>query len=597
MEEGSSRQLAVLLHADVVGSTALVQLNETLAHERIRDVFRRFSEIISSHGGTAHEIRGDALVAEFSRASDAVGASLAFQVANTAHNEELPDDIRPVVRVGIAMGEVVIADNTVTGAGIVLAQRLEQVADPGGVVVQGAVSETVPTRLPFFFTSLGERMLKGFDQPIRAFAVGLESGEGVEEKQIEAERLAPADSGLPSIAVLPLVNMSGDPGEDYFCDGLSEDITTELSRFRDLNVISRTSCFAYRGKMVDARDVGRELGAQHILEGSVRRAGGKIRVNAQLVDTVNGHHVWAERYDRDMEDVFAVQDEITQVVVATLVGRVEDAMRERARSKTTDSLAAYDYVLRADENMEATSEVAIVEARRLYLKALALDPDYARAHAGVSYTYHTDWGFFFGSGSSVEAQDMALEYARNAVKLDDSDSRSHFILSTILTYRGDYDQARAHQKKCVALNPNDADVLARMGYSLPILGKATEATELGEKAVTLNPFHPSWYLDFLGTSYYSARQYERAISVIETAGSVRTESRGYLAAAYAQIGQTGKARNETRNFIESCSPDPWWTKTPDSVVPVNKDTTGFLTYMNQQADSEHMLDGLRRAGF
>jgi adenylate cyclase len=241
-----ARKLAVILHADVVGSTALVQENEVLAHQRIQHSFRQLSQVVADYGGVAHEIRGDALVAEFSRASDSVCAALAFQLANSIYNEELEDGIRPEIRIGISLGEVVIADSTLTGSGVVLAQRLEQLADPGGVVVQGTVSETVPVRLPFEFESLGEQNLKGFDQPVRAFSVRTKPGELVPDPELESAAQPEASNlqessepSRPSIAVLPFDNMSGDSDQDYFSDGITEDIITEISRFRDLFVIAR----------------------------------------------------------------------------------------------------------------------------------------------------------------------------------------------------------------------------------------------------------------------------------------------------------------------------------------------------------------------
>ncbi|MCP4332310.1 MAG: adenylate/guanylate cyclase domain-containing protein [Gammaproteobacteria bacterium] len=248
-----SRKLAVLLHADIVGSTSLVQENETLAHERIQDTFRRFSETIASHGGIAHEIRGDALVAEFTRASDAVSAAVDFQLANATHIEELLDEIRPIVRIGIAMGEVVIADNTVTGEGIVLAQRLEQLAKPGSVCIQGAAYETVPKRLPFVYENLGSHNLKGFEEPINACAVRHESDTTVVvTKALSSGATVDANlSDKPSIAVLPFANMSGDTEQEYFSEGITEDIIIELSRFRDLYIIARNSTFTFKGQDVD----------------------------------------------------------------------------------------------------------------------------------------------------------------------------------------------------------------------------------------------------------------------------------------------------------------------------------------------------------
>ena len=327
MVDRPSRKLAVVLHADVVGSTELVQRNESIAHERIQDGFRRFSETIGAYGGITQEIRGDALVAEFARASDAVTAALAFQIGNADSNAQLEDDIRPQLRIGISLGEVIVADNTITGEGIVLAQRLEQLAVPGGVVVQGSVSETVPKRLPFDFNSLGEQMLKGFDQPVRAFTVQLKPGELVPDSESDAverkignsdphEQPALELPDKPSIVVLPFTNMSSDPEQEYFSDGVSEDIITDLSKMSGLFVIARNSSFAYKNKAINVSDICRKLGVRFALEGSIRKADSRIRINAQLIDGTTGGHVWAERYDRELADIFAVQDEVTREIVA-----------------------------------------------------------------------------------------------------------------------------------------------------------------------------------------------------------------------------------------------------------------------------------------
>ena len=290
MAETPTRKLAVLLHADVVGSTALMRLNESVAHERMQDAFRRFSEIIAEHGGTAHEIRGDALVAEFRKASDAVAAGTTFQSANANHNESLGDQVRPVVRVGIALGEVVVADGTITGEGIVLAQRLEQLAEPGGVCIQGAAYETVPKRLPFTYENLGEQQLKGFDELIRAYAVRpgplASPSDLVASSERNVDTLKSPDK--PSIAVLPFTNMSGDAEQEFFSDGITEDIITELSRFSMFAVIARNSSFAFKGKSVDIKEIGFSLGVDYILEGSVRKSGHRVRVTAQLIEADTG---------------------------------------------------------------------------------------------------------------------------------------------------------------------------------------------------------------------------------------------------------------------------------------------------------------------
>ena len=295
LSEDSRRKLAVLLHADIVDSTRLVQRNDVIAHERMREAFRRLGEIARSFQGTVREVRGDALVAEFPRASDAVAAAIDFQETNATANADCRDAIRPEVRIGIAIGEVLLADDTVTGEGVVIAQRLEQLAPPGAICIQGAARETIPSSLPFAFVDLGVSRLKGFDAPVRAYTVGRASGQPTRPEGVEAP-LPPLDK--PSIAVMPFENRSGDPEQAYFSDGITEDIITALSKISDLVVIARSSTFEYRDREVDVRQVGREQGVRYVLAGSVRKAGERIRVSTHLVEATSGHHVWADRYDR-----------------------------------------------------------------------------------------------------------------------------------------------------------------------------------------------------------------------------------------------------------------------------------------------------------
>ena len=353
MEERLSRKLAVILHADVVGSTTLVQKDESLAHERMQDAFQRLSKTTGAYGGIAHEIRGDALVAEFARASDAVCAAVTFQAANTDYNAGIEDEIRPEIRVGISLGEVVIADGTVTGVGVVLAQRLEQLASSRGVCIRGAVYEAVPDRLPFEYESLGEQELKGFIEPVRAYAVNLKSGEAIPPPELRErprrrrivggvialiiilaggltwwqpwkpefeptsiERMAFPLPDNPSIAVLAFDNLSGDPKQEYLSDGISESIITGLSRIPEFFVIARQSTFSYKGTAVKVQQMAEDLGVQYILEGSVQKSDDRVRVTAQLIDAVSGRHLWVQQYDRQWGEVLALQDDITQQIVA-----------------------------------------------------------------------------------------------------------------------------------------------------------------------------------------------------------------------------------------------------------------------------------------
>jgi TolB-like protein/class 3 adenylate cyclase len=426
LSEEQTRKLAVLLHADVVSSTALVRLNETVAHNRIQDAFQRFSEVIASHSGIAHEIRGDALVAEFSKASDAVTAALAFQAANTTHNESLSDNICPELRVGVAMGEVVVADHTVTGEGIVLAQRLEQLADPGGVCIQGAVYETMPKRLPFNCENLGEKELKGFDEPIKAYAVRQETiaSKGDDNKLPD---LKLADK--PSVAVLPLDNMSGDAEQEFFADGMSEDIITSLSRFSSLLVIARNSSFVYKGVARDIKQIGSELGVHYVLEGSIRKSDTRVRITAQLIDVSSGAHLWAQRYDRVLEDVFDLQDEITQTIVAEILPELEIAERNRAHSKSFASLSSWENYQRGMWHGYKLNRDDATRAEEYFQRVLVDNPQYQPAMAGLAWITYLRIILNLGSNKPYQRQelvDIGLKFASKAVAADDKDSFAQY---------------------------------------------------------------------------------------------------------------------------------------------------------------------------
>ncbi|MEE8251972.1 MAG: adenylate/guanylate cyclase domain-containing protein [Gemmatimonadales bacterium] len=588
MAEHPTRQLAVILHADVVGSTALVQRDETLAHTRIQDVFHRFSETIDLYGGATTELRGDALVAEFSRASDAVCAAVAFQDENTTFNASLEDDLQPRLRVGIAIGEVVIADNTITGDGVVLAQRLEQLAKPGGVCIQGAAYETVPKRLPFAYESLGEQTLKGFDEPVRAYGIRLTAEAVVpqpESRQSKTPALELPDK--PSIAVLPFTNMSGDPEQEYFSDGVTEDIITELSRFRDMFVIARNSSFTYKNKAVKVQEVAADLGVRYVVEGSVRTAGKRIRVTAQLIDAVTGHHMWAERFDRELTDVFLVQDEITQTVTSTVAGRVKATAEDSAARKRIQDVDSYDYVLRG-QGIVADSEQKNLQARRAYEKALELNPKCARAYAGlamcglVSIANHWE-------ESDEYVIDRGLECASKAVGLDQSDSKSQYLLAHFLYLKGRLDEAKIHIELAVSLNPNDADALASMGVHLHGRGAPQEAIDCYLKAIRLNPYHPVWYLWHLGLAYYSSKRYGEALVPLQEAISQHPAfpfPRKVLAATLAQLNRIEEARIVVEGIL---------TDQPDASIKQG-DVYVLGAATRSQDWSVHWLQGLRKAG-
>ena len=567
-----SLKLAVILHADVVGSTSLVQKNETLAHERIQAAFQRFSEVIESHGGMTRELRGDALVAEFEKASDAVAAALAFQILNQGFNATLCDDIQPGLRVGISMGEVVIADNTITGAGVVLAQRLEQLADSGGVVVQGAVSETVPTRMPYDFETLGEQLLKGFDQPVRSFSVRLRSGEElpIPESQsteqnnplfpaklsrdsyeaLTGERLELPDK--PSIAVLPFQNMSGDPEQEFFADGMSEDIITALSRLPNLVVIARNSTFVYKGRAIDVREVGRDLGVSHVLEGSIRKSGDRLRITVQLVDAGAGGHVWAERYDRKLDDIFAVQDEITHNVVVELQVKLVRGESANLFITGTNSVEAWELAMRATPLVDSHVRDNVVIARQLLNRTLDLDKNYANAWVLMGWLYWEEsvWNW---CNDTDEAMQKALDSAQKALAIDANFPMAYSLLANIHMVIGNAELSIEMAEKAVELAPNNSLVQAFLGNVLIDSGRLKEGIKRMQKAIRLCPFPIPWYLMVFGAGYHLNGDNSAAIIALYQAIEREPEShlaRVWLASTLVEMGKFDEAKAVSKEVLD-----------------------------------------------
>ncbi|MDC1287831.1 hypothetical protein N8198_08090 [Gammaproteobacteria bacterium] len=599
-----SRKLAVILHADVVGSTSLVQKNETIAHERIQAAFHQFSETINSYGGITRELRGDALVAEFERASDAVSAALVFQVLNGESNATLDDDIQPLLRIGISLGEVVIADNTVTGAGVVLAQRLEQLADSGGIVVQGAVSETVPTRMPFDFESLGEHKLKGFELPVRAFSVSLKPDESVPAPEIDPndqhetallnEPSKPnvcIEAGKPSIAVLPFKNMSGDPEQEYFSDGISEDIVTELSRFHDLFVIARHSSFSFKNQALDIADIGQKLGVQYLVEGSIRKSAGRVRITAQLIEVATSSHIWADRYDRELEDIFAVQDEVVRTITATLVGKVGLAHRDRAQSKLPSSMDAYDWFVQGRELYSTTTLDDNSKAIIMFEKAVALDPGFAAAYALLAQTHLRDW-ITFWEEMPEQSYKRVWANAKKSIELDDTDSVTQASIGYAYLFKGELDQAYVHLDRALELNPGDTDALIFMSRFEMLSGRPELAIERIAEANQYNPFGK--YNWSLGTAYYAMRRYDEAKLKLQAIHSPAAIMLIWMAAVYAQTGEIEKARELAVKFVANVE-----EKLSSLDAPLPTSWLGFVAErwpFRMQEDMDHLLEGLRKAG-
>jgi TolB-like protein/class 3 adenylate cyclase len=591
-----SRKLAVILHADVVGSTSLVQKHETLAHERIQDIFRRCAQTISYHDGIAHEIRGDALVAEFARASDAVSASLAFQATNASYNEQLSDDLKPVLRIGIAMGEVVIADNTVTGEGVVLAQRLEQLAEQGGICIQGAVYDTLPKRLPFEYENLGEQQLKGFDDPVRVYAVSLKTGNVIPDPRpkIPSEISMSDIPEKPSIAVLPFTNMSGDPEQEFFSDGITEDVTTALSHFSGLFVIARNSSFTYKGHAVDTRKVSSELGVRYVLEGSVRRSGNRIRINGQLIDAETANHIWAERFDGDLDDIFELQDEITRKIVGSIAPQIELAEVERGRGLQPSSLSSYELSLKAKSL--AYDAFRLGDADKLQNaidtanNALKYDPRNTQALwlLGICQLdqYLYQWGH-----DPAGALSRAMHTVERLIHVDSSNAAGHSLRGTLRIHKREFDLAIPDFERSLSLNPNASLHLFFAAWGESLAGLTKLAKEHAELGIRLSPREMDiWmgvaYLALLQASF-AEENFEDAIKWGRLAIQMHAKApirQALMVACCAYMGNLEEAAKHA---------DELSVFSPDFIPTILRGE--LLLYRNEE-HNKLLLEGLRKAG-
>lgn len=582
--QGIRRKLSMILSADAAGFSRLMGADEEGTLRVLKHHRAAIDALVAEHRGRIFGGAGDSLVAEFSTADAAVRCALRMQEAIAAGNADLPEDHRMRFRIGINLGDVMVEGDNLFGDGVNVAVRLERLAEPGGISISGTVYDQIEGRLPLRFEPLGERVVKNIARPVRVYR--LSPGEPASGGPDEAvDSAAPRESGsspaLPSIAVLPFVNKTGDPQQAYFSDGIAEDVITSLSKFRELFVISRNSSFRFRGGEADPRRTGRELGVRYLLQGTVRRAGDRVRIAVQLVDTTTGHHLWAERYDRDLADVFAVQDELTQLIVGTLAVRLEEAERLRFRQAETADLEAYGLVLRGQMLLRRYARDANAQAQALYRRALERDPRYARAHAALAMTHIFEWRYRW-SDDPAASLERALAHANRAVTLDDAGARGHAALGFVLLYTKQRAAAVAEYERALALNPNDADIMAEAADALIHDGRAAEAVELLHKAMRLNPFFPDWYLWYLGDAYYTLGRYEDAIRALERMSNP-AEGHRLLAASFAQLGRRDEAAAHVAEVLRlhpGFSIADWAARQPD-----------------QDRDAlEHYLEGLRRAG-
>lgn len=533
---GPERRLVAVLAADMVGFSRLMEVDEagTLARLKTHRV-ELIDPAIAKNRGRIIKTTGDGMLAEFSSVVDAVLCAAEVQRRMARRNADVPPPRWIQFRIGINLGDVIVDQNDIFGDGVNVAARLETLAEPGGICVSGAVRDQVGDRLDGVqFDDLGEQSVKNIARPIRVFRIRLAEGPASLPDGSNLALTVSSVSKKPSIAVLPFANMSGDPEQEFFADGLTEDIITELSRFHDLLVISRNSTFVYKGKAVKVQDIGREFGVDYVIEGSVRKAGERVRVTVQLIDAETDRHIWAERYDRELRDIFAIQDEMTRAIVATLPGRVEAATHDRTKRKPTDNMPAYECVLAAKLLHHRSTRDDNARAQTLLNRALAMDPNYAHAHAWKACVLGQCWIYGWCADREATFEQVASEL-EIALALDDNDADVHRILAALNLTRHDYEKATYHQERALALNPNYDLVVVQQGELLTWLGLPEEGIDWIRKAMRLNPYHPERFWSHLGRAYYCAEKYAEAAEAFSRITRPDYTHHAFLAATFAQM--------------------------------------------------------------
>jgi adenylate cyclase len=578
-----SRRLAAILAADVAGYSRLMAADEE-ATLRTLDAYRRtMSDLISEHSGRIFGGAGDSVIAEFSSPVQAVRAAVAIQRALDRHNADLTDERRMDFRIGVNLGDVMAEGDNLFGDGVNVAARLEGVADPGGICISGAVRDQIEGKLKFALTPIGQRSLKNISRPISIYSVDWRPEHPVAAGVLSGALALP---DKPSIAVLPFSNMSGDPEQEYFADGITEDIITALSHHRWFFVIARNSTFVYKGRAVDVKQVARELGVRYILEGSVRRAGQRVRITGQLIEAETGNHLWAERFDRDMADIFAIQDEITQSVVSAIEPEMLLIEGKRAFRKGVGKLDAFDCCMRAMWHFSQLAPEHHEQAVVLLRQATKLDPNLAQAHMMLARLLvgRTMYGW-----SSDLANDMAESYAAAArsVSLDDRDPYSHYAFCWASLLRRMHAQALAEAQRSIDLNPNFALGFFALGLVRVHVGHFREALDSLLRSLRLNPNDPQAgsFLSFVALAHYHQENYEEALHYSQLAVRPRHLhlSLRILLASLGQLGRTEEAQPLLNEFN---------SLHPKDAQRLFEVTTPYLDLKYR----EHLADGLRRAG-
>jgi len=621
------RKLTAILSADVKGYSRLMGADEEGTLRTLTAYREIMATFIQQHQGRVVNAPGDALLAEFESVVDAVKSAVEIQQELAKRNAGLPTDRRMEYRIGINLGDIMVEGEAIYGDGINIAARMESLADGGGICISGTVYDHIENKLPLAYDYLGEQTVKNIAKPVRVYKVLTEPGAIVRvagEKKVKPRRwqrtalivvaililvaaaftiwkfyirpTAPLEVASkekmafplpdkPSIAVLPFMNMSGDSELEHFSDGITEEIITALSKTPKLFVIARNSTFTYKGKPVRVKQVAEDLGVRYVLEGSVRKATDRLRITAQLIDALTGHHLWAERYDREPKDIFALQDEITLKILNSLHVKLTGGEQDRVYGKGTNNLEAYIKVLQGRDYFWRLNRESNILAKKLFEEAIALDPKYPAPYWLLGMTHIMDTWFDWGQ-SKEDSLLRAMELAQKTISLDDLDSNAHGLLGAAYRMKGDHDKAIAEGKRAVELDPNSADAHVWLGIALNYADRAEEAIPLFEKAIRLNPFAHTWYFLHLGHSYRFLGRYDEAIAVYQKAIQLSPKNLVAhlgLTSAYSLSGRDKEASAHATEILR-ISPE------------FSLDRFAEKLPFKNQAEKERYINALRKAG-
>ena len=621
-QEGFKRKLTAILSADVEGYSRLMGDDEESTIRTLNDYREMIKIVIEQHRGRIVDATGDNLLAEFASVVDAVTCAVAIQQKLAERNAGLPEKRKMQFRIGVNLGDVVVEGDRIYGDGVNIAARIEGLAVGGGICISGTAYDQVKSKLVFGYEYTGEHTVKNIKEPVRVYRVLMEpeaAGKLIGERKSMSRRwslasavillaigvaaiwvyymritpnseetIPPSKSDLlsvggASIAVLPFSNLSGESEQEYFSDGITNDLITALSKFRELLVIASNTIFTYKGKPVNIEHVGQELGVRYVLEGSVQKAGAKVRINAQLIDATSGFHIWSEYYKRELKDIFAVQEEIVHTIVGKLAVKIDAAERRRVLHKRTESLEAYDYLLRGLELFQTRTCAAFRKARKMFEKAIALDPDFASAYVGLGRTYQSQTSYGCTEFPS-QALQRAKDLATKAINLDEFQSDAYALLGIVYTYTGRYDLAISQLNQAIEINPNDAYAHSYRGQVMLWSGRVDDAIQSMEIALRFDPNRSPGDFMFLGIGYYLKGQYDKAINVLEKGLNRKLDWVGnhiILAAAYAQLGRSDDAKREVQEILR--------------LEPFFK-LDNYGTVYRNQADRAKIVQGLRKAG-